>query len=130
MKINVKLFLLTFSIISFVSISSAVIYHSLTIELLSNQQSKSLVNSANDFIFVFQKYVESLDEEFYNKKIIENESDLSKTNIDFIFNVDQDSVIQNFQTNLSKKVKIYSEVRSLSEFLFFNSNLIVRKKND
>lgn len=128
MKINVKLFLLTFSIISFVSISSAIIYHSLTIELLSNQQSKSLVNSANDFIFVFQKYVESLDEEFYNKKIIENESDLSKTNIDFIFNVDKDSVIQNFQANINKKVKIYSEVKTLSEFLSFNSNLIIRKK--
>ena len=68
MKINAKLFLLVFSIITFISVTSAFIYHTLAQQLLITQQSKALVNSANDFIFEFQKYLLSIDEEFQQEE--------------------------------------------------------------
>lgn len=124
MKINVKLFLLTFAIVTFVSVSSAFIYNLLTHQLLKNQQSKSLVNSANDFIFEFQKVVQKIDEDFQN--ISPSVTSLNKTQIDFLFQINQDSSIIKSSILMKEELNIYTDVKNLSDFLKFNTNIIVR----
>ena len=94
MKLNAKLFLLIFTIITFVSVTSAFIYHTLTQKLLQNQQSKSLINSANDFIFALQRNAEKIDENFPGFPNTEN-FDINTSNLDFVLTLNSDWVFAN-----------------------------------
>lgn len=127
MKINVKLFLLTFAIITFVSVSSAFIYNLLTHQLLKNQQSKSLVNSANDFIFEFQKIIQTIDEDFQN--ISPSLKSLNNNQVDFLFRIKQDSSIIKNSILVKDGLNLYTDVKHLSDFLKFNTNIIVRNSS-
>lgn len=92
MKINAKLLLLTFTIIASVSVTSAFIYHTLTKEFLLKQQSKNLINSANDFIFTFQQVVDDIDGDFQENYNREN-STLTNSDIDFSFTLIKKRII-------------------------------------
>ena len=127
MKINVKLLFLTISIITLVSVSSAFIYHTLTKKLLLSQQSKALVNSANDFIFTFQDFVGKTDEEFSDKYKSWNSFDIEHSNLDFVFKLKKDSLIQQIKVKEKNSKNIYTNVTTLSQLTEFNANLILRK---
>lgn len=127
MKINAKLLLITFSIITIVSVTSAFIYHTLAQQLLQTQQSKSLVNSANDFIFTFQNFIEQVDEEYNNIPKSSNIKLFEK--IDFIFQVSKDSLIISSSLVTKKNTKLYTEATTLNDFINLNSNLILRSDN-
>ncbi|MBK7105426.1 MAG: response regulator [Ignavibacteriae bacterium] len=129
MKINAKLLLLTFTIITLVSVTSAFIYHTLTKEFLLKQQSKNLINSANDFIFTFQQIVDDIDSDFQNNYKNENFS-FSSSEIDFIVsaNIEDELLSSNFK--IKPNVKIYTDVHSLKQFYELNRNLIIRQKKN
>jgi len=127
MKINVKLLLLTITIITVVSVSSAFIYNTLTKKLLLNQQSKTLINSANDFIFAFQEFINGIDEEFNNKYKSWNNFDIDNSNLDFVFMLKNDSSLQKIKVNKKRNTEIYTNVISLSRLIELNTNLIIRK---
>ncbi len=127
MKINAKLFVLAFTIITLVSVSSAFIYNKLAQQLIHDQQSKVIVNSANDFIFAFQQLIQKVDDSFqHNGK---NQL-LNSKGLDFLFEINTDSTIVKSSIKIRDNVFIYSDVSRLSEFLEYNSNLIVRHFND
>ena len=126
MKLNAKLFLLTFSIITIVSVSSAYIYLTLTQNLLKSQQSKALVNSANDFIFSLQTLQEGMDNEFREYQNYNEDIEMYK-NIDLVFRADQDSNIVKESIIAKDNIKIYKDVLNVKEFLNYNSNLILRQ---
>ncbi|MCB0753774.1 MAG: HAMP domain-containing protein, partial [Ignavibacteriae bacterium] len=127
MKINAKLLLLTFTIIAFITISSAIIYHSLTKELLLKQQSKNLVNSANDFMFTYQQFVYEIDDEFETN--YKNDKQLFKSsNLDFAFSLGKDSVLTSSDILLKSGSKIFTDVNSVREFFDINKNLIKKQK--
>jgi signal transduction histidine kinase/DNA-binding response OmpR family regulator/HAMP domain-containing protein len=127
MKINAKLLLLTFTIIASVSITSAFIYHTLTKELLLKQQSKNLINSANDFIYTFQQFIDDIDTDF--QKNLKTQNFLTdERSIDFIFKMENDSVLSASQFMIKPDVKIYTDITSLKEFYDLNRNLIIRQK--
>jgi len=128
MKINVKLLLLTFTIITLVSVSSAFIYHTLTKKLLLSQQSKSLVNSANDFIFEFQEMESKLDEEFYNNFTSWKSFNVNKTELDFAFTSAKNFLIDENDFKIKKEFKLYTEVNSILDLVSVNSNLLIREK--
>lgn len=128
MKINAKLFLLTFTIVTFVSITTTFIYHTLAQKLLQSQQSKALVNSANDFIFEFQKLTEKMDESFNEIQIIP--SDISNSQLDFLFSINSDSTINKTSIWVKKGTKIFTNVKTLKEFLDYNTNLLVKRNNN
>ncbi len=127
MRINVKLLFLTISIITLVSVSSAFIYHTLTKKLLLSQQSKALVNSANDFIFTFEEFVGKTDEEFNDKYKTWNSFDIENSDIDFIIRIKEDSLIQKIKLKRKNNSNIYTNVTTLSQLTELNSNLILRK---
>jgi len=130
MKINVKLFLLTFTIITFVSVTSAFIYHTLAQQLLQTQQSKALINSANDFVFAFQELIETIDDDFNQSK--ENNDSGKILSLDFQFKLSADSSIADHSMYIRKGAKIFYDVSTIQEFMEFNTNLIFRysKKNN
>jgi len=125
MKINAKLFILVFTIITCVSVASAFIYHTLAQQLLKSQQSKALVNSANDFIFAFQELIVLVDEEFQIKYNMSDKLSLGN-NLDFIFEVQNDSNIISSRFILKNDAKVYKDVSSLKEFLHYNTNILLR----
>ncbi len=127
MKINAKLLLITFTIIAFVSITSAFIYHTLTNELLLKQQSRNLINSANDFIYTFQQFVDDIDND-YQQNIRSRNYIPEQSKIDFVFKTVNDTSLSTSQFVIKPGVKIYTDVSSIKEFYDLNRNLIIRQK--
>ncbi|MCP5060962.1 MAG: response regulator [Ignavibacteriae bacterium] len=128
MKINVKLLLLTFTIITLVSVSSAFIYHTLTKKILLSQQSKALVNSADDFIFEFQEMEGRIDKEFYNNFTSWKDFDINRTDIDFAFISSKNFLIDKNDFKIKKEFNLYTEVNSILDLVTVNSNLLIREK--
>ena len=96
MKINLRLLLITFSIIVIISLSSTFIYYSTTTSLLKKQYSKNLLNATNDFAFEFQSGIKIIEEEFV--RIIQNSEEINSISIDttildFIFTSDKNNLI-------------------------------------
>ena len=127
MKINAKLFVLALTIITLVSVSSAFIYNKLAQQLIHDQQSKVIVNSANDFIFAFQQLIQKVDDAYqYDGKT----GSLNSRGLDFLFEIKIDSSIIKSSLQIKEDVHIYADVSKLDEFLEYNSNLIVRHDYD
>ena len=129
MKLNYRLILITLLIVLFISVISTFIFYSLAGSLLTQQQSKNILNSANDFAFVFQNEVSKVEEDF--KKIaprINNfdQINLDSTAIDFCFTLVNDSLINTREFKI--KTKSYLNIRSSSFRQFFsdNPNVVLR----
>ncbi|MHB8931398.1 MAG: HAMP domain-containing protein [Melioribacteraceae bacterium] len=129
MKLNYRLILITLLIVLFISVISTFIFYSLAGRLLMQQQSKNILNSANDFAFVFQNEVSKVEEDF--KKIaprINNfdQINLDSTAIDFCFTLVNDSLINTHEFKI--KTKSYLNIRSSSFRQFFsdNPNVVLR----
>ena len=123
MKLNYRLILITFLIVLIISISSLFIFYSLAGQMMTQQQTKTILNAANDFTFEFQKEMQKCDEDFNlliprisNFKSI----NLDSTAIDFCFSLVNDSLInvKEFKT----KTKSYLNIRSSSFKQFFSDN--------
>ncbi|MEE9432342.1 MAG: response regulator [Melioribacteraceae bacterium] len=129
MKINVKLLILTSTIITLVSVSSTFIYHTLTKKLLLSQQSQVLENSANDFIFAYQEMIEKIDDEFQNNFITWNSFNINKTDLDLVFIASDNFIINRKKFKVKKKTHLYTSVSSIEELVNLNSNLLIRERN-
>lgn len=64
MKISFRILLINFLIVALILGSSAVAFYTIMYNVLTSQQSKYLLNSANDFIFNFRELNQNLDDEF------------------------------------------------------------------
>ncbi len=123
MKLKYRLILITFLIVLLISVTSSFIYYSLTAQLISQQQSKNILNSANDFAFAFQQELAKCEEDF--KTIAPRIKDFNKINldstaIDFCFTLVNDSLINNRELKL--KSKSFLNIRSYSFRQFFSDN--------
>lgn len=129
MTLQVRLILITFVIILIASFATAVIYYNLTGRLLSNYQSKDILNSANDFVFTFQSRIEQTDEDF--SRIFSGKADfesinLDSTGIDFIFTLVNDSLISDSEFKVKSNSYINFRSRSFKQLFVDNPNLILR----
>lgn len=123
MKLNIRFLLTTFFIVLIISISSTFIFYSLVNKLLVDQQSKTLKNAATNLAFSFQTELQKTDEEF--RKLIPKLNnfrsiELDSTNIDYIFTLVNDSLIN------TKEFKVrsnsYLNIRTSSFQKFFTEN--------
>lgn len=129
MKINARLLLLTFTIVVIVTVSSSIVYYSLTNKIISTQQNQSILNSTNDFIFNFQLAVEEIDDSY--KQIIQNNKKLSQVNlqneyIDFVFTLINDSQIDFSNFAGTDNLNIKSRHLPLLQFMNDNPNIIFK----
>lgn len=126
MKINVRLLLITFTIIVIISLSSTFIFYSTTTSLLKNQYSKVIINSKTDFNLAFQNLIGSLDSELYELTETKNISTSTLNDLDFIFSIDNNrKIIQNkslFSENINRA--FFSD--SFDEFLSNYPNIILK----
>jgi signal transduction histidine kinase/CheY-like chemotaxis protein len=129
MKLNVKFIIITFVIVLTISITSTVIFYSLASNVISNQQSKSLLNSANDFIFSLQDELQLFEEDFQvvlpQTKNFET-INLDSTSIDFIFTVENDSLISEKEFAKNKNAFVNYRANSIQKFFNDNPNILLR----
>ena len=111
------------------SIASTFVFYSLAGRVLTQQQSKSILNSANDFAFVFQNEYLKMEEEF--RSVFPhggnfNKINLDSTSIDFCFTLVNDSLINAREFKI--KSESYLNIRSSSFRQFFsdNPNVVLR----
>lgn len=130
MKINARILLIILTVVAFVSFASTAIYNSLANSFLQSQHAKTLLNSANLFIFSFQLQMEKTEDNF--QKIIFDDKnisavDLSGSGVDFIFTLDENNEI-NYK-NFTAQNYIERSAVTLTEFISANRNIILKYKN-
>jgi signal transduction histidine kinase/CheY-like chemotaxis protein/methyl-accepting chemotaxis protein len=126
MKINVRLLLITFTVIVIISLSSTFIYYSTTTSLLKNQYSKSLLNSNTDFKLAFQNLITSLDRELFEIAKNVNLSSISLDELDFVFRIDDKRKIVSDGFVYSSKINNSLFANSFDDFLIQYPNIILK----
>ena len=125
MKINVRLLLITFIIVVFISLTSTFIYHSTTTSLLKNQYSNALLNSSTDFNFVLQFEVAAYDEELINL-LNSNNANTDNSELDFVFQLTESrNIILNSFIH-SDKINRSLITDSFDDFLKQYPNVILK----
>ncbi len=129
MKINVRLVLITFAVTFLVSVSSILIFFSLTNQILFNQHSKTVLNSTNHFAITLENSLQKTDSDF--NKLIPFLNDFSKINldsldIDFIFTLVNDSLINPKSFKAKNVISFQSGNTSIHGFAASNPNIILK----
>ncbi len=130
MKISFRILLINFIVVVLVFSSSTIVYYSLTTKLISLQQTKSLLNSANDFVFNLQAVIQELEEDYLSlksQKDFNTAPSLEKTSIDFLFKVkNSDEIIHGYYF-ISSDIPFDYDYTNLSKFIKENPNAILIK---
>jgi len=129
MKINARILLINFVVVALITVSSTVIYFSLTNSLLQNQQMKSLSGAANDFSIELRKEIEETEIDFSDLAPVSSgfkNPDLNSTSIDILFTSDDDSLINFNNYFLKTDVKVNSKSSLISKFIKDNPNLVLK----
>ncbi len=121
MKISYRILLINFAIAALILVSSAIAFYSIMYNVLSSQQSKYLLNSANDFIYAYRGLLQDTDDEFHYlvNNDIEKEftNSLSNTNnIDFIFETQSISSNTILRKALKENVSFPSTVQTIDDY--------------
>lgn len=129
MKINVRLLLITFSIVVLVSVSSTLIFYSLTYKILKDQHTNTILNSSNDFIFELQYSIAAIEDDF--RRTIPDaydvfSVDLDTTRIDFLFALKNDSLIIPNQFKVRKSIVLNTGSKKIRNFVTDNPNIILK----
>ncbi len=131
MKINVRILLIIFAAVVLISVPSTLIYYNSTKKLIKNQYSKELVNSANDFIFAFQKSIQKLDENFINLSSelnSGNNNTFELNGLDFVIAVNPDSKIKHNLIFLKKDLGLKGNYETIDDFIEKNPNIVLKYK--
>ena len=129
MKINARILLINFVVVALITVSSTVIFFSLTNTLLQKQQLKALSGAANDFSLEMRKEIEEAEIDFNELVSVSsnlNDITLDNSSVDLIFSSADDSLI-NFNNYVIKPgVKLNSKSAAISNFIKDNPDLVLR----
>ncbi|HVO75719.1 MAG TPA: response regulator [Ignavibacteriaceae bacterium] len=125
MKISYRILFINFAIVLVIIGSSALAFYSVISTILTNQQSKYLLNSSNDFFYAYQDELENIDQSFFNLNLRESASTivLAKEDLDFILESKNGINKLIYCTNVfnaPKEITVKSLIRN-------NPGLIVKK---
>ncbi len=132
MKISFRILLINFLIVALILGGSAFAFYTIMYEVLTNQQSKYLLNSANDFLYSFRELNQNLDDEFLS--YIQNSKSVdvkSNWKLDFIFKEDFND--KNIQPKKVNKDIVYLPNKPVTIQLFLKDNpytLVKKYKSD
>lgn len=129
MKINLRLVLITFAVTLLVSVTAILIFFSLTNKILFNQHSKTLFNAANHFAITLDNSLQKTDTDF--QKFItdfdtKKPTSIDSLNIDFLFTLIGDSLINNESFIAKNTVSYSNKPTSIHNFVANNPNIILK----
>ncbi|MCX7875270.1 MAG: ATP-binding protein [Melioribacteraceae bacterium] len=129
MKLNTKFVLATFLIVLIISISSMLIFYVLAGKVIKQQQEKAILNATTNFAFNIQLELQNIDEEFNSliskSNKISNQT-LNNTSIDFLFTLDNDSIINKNEFFIKTNSFLTIRSNSFSKFFLNNPQMILR----
>lgn len=129
MKLNTKFVLATFLTVLIISISSMLIFYVLAGKVIRQQQEKEILNATTNFAFNLQLELQKLDEEFNS---LLNRSDdiknisLNNTSIDFLFTLENDSLINKNEFIIKGNSFLTFRTNSFNKFFVNNPQMILR----
>ncbi len=130
MKISARILLITFTVVVLVLVSSAVAFYSVMNRVITTQQSKSLLNSNNDFIYTLQRFSQDIEDDFIllhtNNLTVRSNLNISGSNIDFIFQLKNDSLIIKDETAFNNEVNIPEAIITFQRFKENNPLSIIK----
>jgi len=130
MKISYRILIINFAIVVLILGGSAVAYYSIMYNVLTSQQSKYLLNSANDFIYQYREELQYTEDDFYsvlNSGLDEqfNKTELTDQNLDFVFEKNQNS--KNISREIHKpQINISHKYFTIQDFLNDNPSVIIK----
>ncbi len=130
MKISSRILLINFAIVALVLGSSAIAFYSIMYNVLTSQESKYLLNSANDFIYAYRGMMQNMEDDFLylaadNLNNKNRSINIKSNSVDFIFQISPDSskiIKSRFYNRLSYSGNSYSTV---SNFLKNNPFVLI-----
>ncbi len=131
MKINYRILLINFVIVALILGSSAIAFYSIMYNVLSSQQSKYLLNSANDFIYTFRNMQQDAEDEFHiisNGGVdkIFNNTKLNVKNLDFIFDTRDNSSNYISRKIFNETVSFPNSIQTIDDFKKNNPLAIIQ----
>ncbi len=132
MRINIRILLITFSLIVLISIPSSYVYYKITNSIIQTQSSNALLNSSNDFAFLLESTLNKVKEDF--KEFVAENKDLNtfqfaENNIDFLFTLDENNLINHNYFMSKPSVELNYHLKTLESFVELNPNAILQFEN-
>jgi len=126
MKISLRILFINFLIVVLILGSSFLVFYNVVYDVLTSSQTKSLRQSANNFIYVYRTIQSESEEDFasvYNRNIEKylNESSIQLKNIDFILELDENGLVLRHLTKnqivLPEKEFTLKDFQSINPYL-------------
>ena len=126
MKISLRILFINFLIVVLILGSSFLVFYNVVYDVLTSSQTRSLRQSANNFIYVYRTLQSESEEDFasvYNRNIEKylNESSLQLKNIDFILEMDKNGLVSRHLTKnqivLPEKDFTLKDFQSINPYL-------------
>ncbi len=125
MRINLKLLLTTVGIVVLVSVSSTLIYYSLTNEILKKKEENNLKNSLTSFKYAFDNFTSNIDSEF-KQYLSDKSGSLDKYSFDFVFTLKENSIINADDFQIKKDVVLNLTSFRINDFVKNNPAILLR----
>ena len=129
MKISFRILLINFVTVVLILSSATIAFYSIMYNVLASQQSQQLINSANNFIYIYRGSVMETEDEFLSFQPNELErylfsGRLNTPNIDFIFELSDKNGNEILRKTYNKKVYIPEKKFGVKEFLEYNPYVV------
>lgn len=130
MKISIRILLINFIIVVLVFVSSTIAFYSLTGKIVSSQQTKNLLNSEKDFVYVLQSVMQDMDDEFLKfikANRLNNSPGLQDSRIDFIISANSDSTADPAVFLIKSPLLVNARLNTIERILRVYPNSVVKK---
>ncbi len=130
MKISLRILLINFIIVVLILSSAAVVFYSIMHEVISSQQSRHLLNSANNFIYSYRTKMLETEDEFlalsndYISTVL-NKRKLINNRLDFILEINNPRLDKINRIAYNEKIHIPDKNLGLKDFIDYNPYALI-----
>ena len=130
MKISFRILLINFIIVVLIISSAAIVFYSIMYEVLSSQQSRHLINSANNFIYAYRSKILETEDKFLaltldNVSGVLNNRKLTNDKLDFILETSGGDYTPINRIACNEKIYVPDKNFGLKEFLDYNPYVLI-----
>ena len=130
MKISLRILLINFIIVVLTISSAAIVFYSIMYEVLSTQQSRHLINSANNFIYAYRSKILETEDEFLaltlnNVSGVLNNRKLANDKLDFILETSGGDFTPIRRIACNEKIYVPDQNFGLKEFIDYNPYVLI-----
>ncbi|MBT8382296.1 MAG: HAMP domain-containing protein, partial [Ignavibacteria bacterium] len=130
MKISLRILLINFIIVVLIISSAAIVFYSIMYEVLSSQQSRHLINSANNFIYTYRSKILETEDEFLaltidNVSGVLNNRKLANDKLDFILETSGGDFTPIRRITCNEKIYVPDKNFGLKDFIDYNPHVLI-----